>query len=189
MIRKNHFALTKPRYIKGTLTGVYNTAWSPRLWLKEIDATYENLEPLMAKLSEKWHWNQQDRYTEELLKEKLSQEGTRLFLLEDSGEPIGYAMVSRPPRSIIDRFWEASNDIKALEIDNLGLFPGYEGGGRGKKYFEMIFDQTFQEYDLVYWSQHETHSPTLRQFYQDKMGMSLLGYDCVPDFRPKPKVA
>jgi len=65
------------------------------------------------------------------------------------------------------------------------LFPTHEGGGRGKAYFEMLFERYFKDYETVYWSQHETHSPTLKRFYQEKMGMTLLGIDNVPDFRPR----
>lgn len=184
MIRKNHFSLHKSDYKRGLLSGVYNNEWPESLDILRIPATYDHLEPLMEKLSEKWYWKDQPRYSEEALREKLAQKGTELFLLQDNEDPIGYAMVSKPPKSLTDRFFKAAN-TNVVEIDNLGLFPGQEGGGRGKKYFEMLFDRYFQDNEVVYWSQHETHSPTLREFYQNRMGMTLLEHEYVEDFRPQ----
>ena len=186
LVPKNHWALTKARYRRGVLSEIYNNTWPANLHIRSIAPTYENLEPMMAKMSELWHWKDQGRYTEDALRRKLAQPGTVLYSLRDSleGDPkIGYSMISKPPTSLVDRFWPAANDVRVLEIDNLGMFPGNEGGGRGKAFFEMIFDRHYTDNDIVYWSQHETHAPTLTRFYGEKMQMELLATDLVPDFR------
>jgi hypothetical protein len=188
LVPKNHWQLTKPRYERGILSGLYNKAWPNHLYVEPIEnPTYEDLEPLMDKMSEKWGWKDQERYTEEALRDKLAQTGTTIYLLCDDTEPndpvIGYALVSIVQKPLKDRFWSAANDVKVLEIDNLGLFPKKEGGGRGKAYFEMIFARHFADNDIVYWSQHETHAPTLTRFYREKMQMEHLARDHVPDWR------
>ena len=186
LVLKNHWELTKPRYEKGLANGVYNSAWPDALSIAPIEPTFENLDPLMTRMSEKWSWKDQERYNENDLRKKLSQQGTALYLLQDTRKPdpvIGYALVSAVQQPLKRRFWSAANDIRVLEIDNLGLFPGNEGGGRGKAFFEMIFARHFSENDVVYWSQHETHAPTLTRFYRDTMKMKLLDKDYVPDFR------
>ena len=193
LIPRYHWALTKPRYEKGVLTGIYNNTWPENLRLEPIcSPTFEELRPLMAKMSEKWGWDQQGRYNEEALRKTLAQPGTKLYLLRDTTESepvIGYALVSKPPEEKISRFWGRANDVNVLEIDNLGLFPNKEGGGRGKSFFEKIFADHFPNNDIVYWSQHDTHSPTLARFYRERMQMELLDTDRVPDFRHKAQVA
>lgn len=186
LVPKNHWGLTDTQYKRGLLSDVYNNTWPDNLRLKPIAPTYENLEPMMAKMSELWHWKDQERYNEDALRRKLAQPGTVLYSLRDSfeSEPkIGYALVSKPPQSLVRRFWPAANDVKVLEVDNLGLFPGNEGGGRGNVFFEKIFDRHYAYNNIIYWSQHETHSPTLTRFYEEKLKMELLAIDQVPDFR------
>lgn len=192
LVPKHHWALNVNRYRQGLSSGQYNNEWPENLDLLPVEPTYENLQPLMHKVSELWHWEDQPRYNEVALREKLALPSTRLYKLIDRNDPdlvIGYSMVSAADVELKKRFWNAANDINVLEIDNLGLFPGKEGGGRGKAYFEMIFDRHFADNDVVYWSQHETHSPTLARFYREKMGMEHLATDHVPDFRRNPAVA
>lgn len=186
LVPKHHWQLTKPRYEQGVLTGIYNQSWHAALSIEAINPTFENLDPLMTRVSEKWNWKDQDRYNEAALREKLAHTGTSLYRLRDAREEnpvIGYALVSIVRQPLKGRFWSAANDVKILEIDNLGLFPGNEGGGRGKAFFEMIFAKHFAENDIVYWSQHETHAPTLTRFYRDRMKMEHLATEHVPDFR------
>lgn len=182
-ILKNHFALNKGDYQQGIKDGKYNSTWRVGLSIAPITPSLAALKELQSRLSEKWQWKDQDRYKDILaLDEKLRHEETAIFLLKDNGKPVGYAYVTAPDASLKERFWGAAN-ANVIEIENLGMFPGCEGGGRGKAYFEMLFARYFKNYDTVYWSQHETHSPTLKRFYQVKMGMTLLATDKVPDFR------
>ena len=102
-------------------------------------------------MSEKWGWKDQGRYSEELLRKKLAHNGSVIYLLLDQSEKddpiIGYALVSVVQKPLKNRFWSAANDTRVLEVDNLGLFPNKEGGGRGKAYFEMIFAKHFLDND------------------------------------------
>lgn len=193
LVLKNHWQLPKTRYEHGVLTGIYNRSWHEALSIETVDPIFENLDPLMSRMSEMWGWKDQSRYNETALREKLAQAGTNLYHLRDAREAkpvIGYALVSVVQQPLKDRFWSAANDLNILEIDNLGLFPGNEGGGRGKAFFEMIFAKHFVENDILYWSQHETHAPTLTRFYREKMKMEHLATDHVPDFRkPAARVA
>lgn len=193
LVPKHHWQLPNARYERGVLTGLYNRSWPDALSIEPIDPSFENLDPLMSRMSEKWSWKDQDRYNETALRDKLAQAGTVLYHLRDKREVkpvVGYALVSVVQQPLRGRFWSAANDVRVLEIDNLGLFPGNEGGGRGKAFFEMIFARHFAENDVVYWSQHETHAPTLTRFYRDKMKMEHLATDHVPDFRkPAARVA
>ena len=184
LILKNHFALNKGAYLAGVQSGKYNNAWRGGLRLQHVKPTVEALRLLQAQLSEKWHWDAQGRYHDGTLEDKLNHPETSLFLLKDKGMPVGYALVTVPDAGLRARFWQSANH-SVVEVENLGLFPGQEGGGRGRAYFEMLFAKYFKDYDTVYWSQHETHSPTLKRFYQEKMGMELLATDSVRDFRPK----
>jgi len=189
LIAKNHFALNRTDYTKGLISGRYKNQWQSSLDIRPIALpTEDKLSELQGKMDEKWHWSAQERYNDGSLTVKLTHPETALFeLMDDSASsinPIGYTFVTAPDTSVKERFWGAANH-PVIEVENLGLFPTHEGGGRGKAYFEMLFERYFKDYETVYWSQHETHSPTLKRFYQEKMGMTLLGIDNVPDFRPR----
>lgn len=186
LIAKNHFALNRTDYIKGLTSGRYRNRWHNRLAIRQVDATESNLNKLQDILSEKWHWNEQDRYNDGSIEEKLKHPETALYELLDCGESVGYAFVTAPSDKVKTRFWKAAT-YPVIEIENLGLFPGNEGGGRGKAFFEMMFDQYFKNYETVYWSQHDIHSPTLKEFYMNKLGMDLLDVDHIRDFRPPHK--
>lgn len=184
-IIKNHFALAAENYQKGLESGRYNTSWPNNLAMIQIPATLANYSPLVKRLGEKWGWDKQDRYNGAALAQKLENPSAALYLLKDAGEVVGYSFASAPADTIKARFFGAA---RVVEIENLGLFPGNEGGGRGKAYFEMLFTRYFKDHDVVYWSQHETHAPTLSRFYKEKMGMTLLARDAVPDFRAGPPI-
>lgn len=184
MIDKYHYAKDAKTYAGEVSTGKLRNAWPANLTLRELLPNLENFTRLIDKVSEKWHWNLQPRYNDGSLNAKLAHPETRLFELVDGEQPVGYAFITSPGTALRQRFWNAANDVRVIEIENLGLFPGCEGGGRGKAYFEMCFDMLFKDYDVVYWSQNNVHSPSLSQFYQDRLGMRLLATDRVEDFRP-----
>ena len=185
LIEKFYWALNRKDYESGACKGTYRTEWPKNLELRPLPNELHQLKPRMERLSKKWHWSAQPRYNDAALSEKLAQPGTELFGLYDTSEAIGeigYALASKPNASLRVRFWPSKMNV--MEVDNLGLYPGYEGGGRGKAFFEMLFDRLFVDNDAVFWSQHNTHNPTLPRFYKDKMGMSLLATDTIEDFRP-----
>lgn len=184
MIDKYHYAKDTNAYARDIQTGKLCNQWPPNLTAREVAPTIENFLPLINRVSTKWHWNRQSRYNDGSLELKLAHPETRLFELEDKGETVGYALVSAPGQSLKKRFWGAANDTRVIEIENLGLFPGQEGGGRGKAFFEMFFDRLFKEYDVVYWSQNNVHAQSLSRFYREKLGMKLMATDKVEDFRP-----
>lgn len=179
-IVKNHFALAASAYHDGIQTEKYDVSWPENMRLERIPATIGNYQPLIEALGKKWDWDKQPRYQGQSLRSKLADPQAALYLLKDGKDSIGYAFVASPSGTLQNRFFQ---NASVIEFENLGMFPGYEGGGRGKKYFEMLFAEYFRTHDHVYWSQHETHSPTLKRYYQEKLGMELLDQDLVPDFR------
>lgn len=182
-IIKNHFSIDKKTYKRSVLSGHFRTAWD-NLSIEEVRPTYEDFKPMLDLVSTKWYWSGKDIYEEETLRTRLAHPETRLFHLKDGDEKVGYALiVSTEGTGLKDRFWKASGNKRVVEIENLALFPGQEGGGRGKAYFEMLFKDLFQKYDVVYWSMSSTNYPTLLEFYK-RMGMTLLAQDPVKDFRP-----
>lgn len=183
MIDKYHYAKDVKTYSSEIRSGKLRNAWPSHLSMRSVLPSIENFKPLIDKVSEKWHWNRQSRYNDGTLETKLAHPETRLFELLDNGKAVGYTLITAPSQSLKQRFWNAANDTNVIEIENLGLFPSCEGGGRGKAYFEMCFDMLFKKYDIVYWSQNDVHSPSLSKFYQEKLGMCLLTIDQVEDFR------
>lgn len=181
-ILKNHFALHRTNYLKGLAAGRYNTRWPDALSMRRIEATSESLHAQQLKVDPRWGWVRQGRYHDPALPARLAHPETALYELVDGHDAVGFTLVTAPAPALRERFFGAA-DYPVIEIENLGMYQGCEGGGRGKSYFEMHFARYFPRYEAVYWSQHETHSPTLRRFYQEKMGMALLATDRVPDFR------
>lgn len=185
MIEKYHYVKDAKTYQREVADGKLRDSWPPQLTMRELHPSMENFKPLIDRVSQKWHWNRQPRYNDGTLEGKLAHPETRLFELCDDGEAVGYTLITAPSRCLKDRFWRAANDVSVIEIENLGLFPNCEGNGRGRAYFEMCFDMLFKEYDVVYWSQNNVHSPSLSKFYQEKLGMKLLATDMVEDFSPQ----
>ena len=183
-IEKYHYEKDKKTYERQVAQGMLRVEWPEGLSVREVEPTLENFMPLINRVSLKWHWNRQERYNDGSLEAKLAHPETRLFELCDGDKAVGYAFITSPGQSLKDRFWDAARNERVIEIENLGLFPGEEGGGRGKKFFEMFFDRLFKEYDVVYWSQNNVHSPSLSEFYRERLGMTLLATDQVKDFRP-----
>ena len=179
------YSKDKPIYQGQLASGLLRNAWPLNFTMNEVPATSENFWPRIDKMSEKWGWNKKPCYTDGSLEGRLSHPETRLFDLCDNGVVVGYTLITAPSQALKDRFWKAANDVRVIEIENLGLFPDCEGNGRGKAYFEMCFDILFKRYDVVHWSQTDVHSPTLTNFYREKLGMTLLATDRVPDFRAK----
>lgn len=187
-IFKNHLAIDKITWRRGILSGHFNTAWRDGLSLEEVPPTYETFKPMLDEVSTKWHWNKQPRYQEPQLRERLAHPETRLFLLKDRGETVGYAITAGVDRTLREKLWKAANDISVIEIENLATFPGQEGKGRGTAYFEMMFKELFKTYDTVYWSMSSSNYPTLLAYYE-RMGMTLLVQEEIPDFRTAPVIA
>jgi len=184
LIDKYHYAKDSKTYQDQVAAGKLRDQWPANLTMREVAPSLETFMPRINRVSLKWHWNRQDRYNDGTLAAKLAHPETRLFDLCDNGEAVGYALITKPGESLKTRFWNTANDVRVIEIENLGLFPGQEGGGRGKAFFEMCFSRLFANYDIVYWSQNNVHSPSLSKFYREGLGMTLLATDRVRDFRP-----
>lgn len=180
MIIKNHLAMDRATWEAGLLSGHFHNAWRDGLHLQEIAPTYEAFKPMLDAVSTKWHWNKQPRYAEPELRARLAGDETRLFMLKDGPQDVGYSLVVGVDGDLKAKFWNADKSV--VEIENLATFPGQEGKGRGMAYFEMMFNNLFSDYETVYWSMSSSNYPTLLDYYL-RMGMTLLKQEPVPDFR------
>lgn len=183
-IARYHFAMSRADFIAKKESGHFGANYGT-LGYREIPATPENFLPSLKKVGGQWGWDNKTMNKDlALLQARLNDKETRLFSLTEQNVSIGYAIVTRPSPKIIKNM-ECSfmGGTKIIEIENLGLYPGEEGGGRGGKFFEMLFDRLFVNYDYVYWSMSSTNYKTLFNYYKNKLGMTHIGTDYVNDFR------
>jgi len=186
-IARYHFSMSNARFQTKKSKRDFFDGDFGTLDMREIEATPGAFKPLVDLVGNPWGWNNKDMNADpKKLKDRLSNPETRLFMLTDNEVDIGYTIVTKPADTVREKFFKASNDIKIIEIENLGLFPHQEGGGRGSKFFEMVMDMLFEKYDHVYWSMSSTNHSGLFNYYHNKMGMTFLGTDHVDDFRPTP---
>lgn len=184
-IDRYHFSMSSNDFSSKRKSGHFNGFYR-NLSFKDIQPTLDTFMPLFEKVGCHWGWQYKDCYkSRQNLKTRLESPTSRLLHLLDDNKVIGYALITKPNLSVISRV-NSHYDIKGtvIEIENLGLFPGQEGGGRGGKLFEMIMDDLFKSYDYVYWSSRDYHAPTLMEYYKNKLGMRLLEVDQVQDVRP-----
>lgn len=180
-ILKHHFSMSGAQFRSRHAADA-----GPRrdVWIEEKTPTVEGVIDRVSRIP--WGWINKEIYDRDVLSRRLAEPGVRLFDLCAKGEkqPIGYALIVPPERKLKHRFWGAANDQSVIEIENLALFPGHEGQGRGWSFFQLVMAQLYRDYDIVYWSQSSTNFPTLKAYYE-RQGMSFRGSDEVPDFRQR----
>jgi hypothetical protein len=183
MIARYHFAMTAESFVK---TRALDTNGCT---VRVANPSVNNIINRVKRI--KWGWIKKDIYKPEILAKRLDSGKPKLFDLYDrnaKGEVnrIGYSLVMQPPEH--NEFTEHLRG-KVVEIENLALFPGNEGGGRGWKYFTHVIDDAFNDAsygaDTIYWSVSSTNHGKLKQYYE-RMGMHYLGEDMVPDFNKNP---
>lgn len=181
-----HFNMSKNDFISKKKSGHFNGFYK-NLSFQEIPSTLEKFMPLFEKVGYAWGWQYKELYkNSKTLTARLDKPTSKLLYLLDDNKIIGYALITKPNMSVVSKV--NSHYIEkgtVIEIENLGLFPGQEGGGRGGKLFEMIMDDLFKSYDHVYWSSRDYHAPTLISYYKNKIGMKHIGTDFVEDVRPQ----
>jgi len=182
-ITKNHLAIGAHRFFWNVRAGRDEAARGD-LNVKEVAPDYERFRALLEEVGGPWGWTCQERYREGPLRRRLGEPETRLLMLREGEREIGYALIVGVGQAIKDRFWPVANQPSVIEIENLGLFPGEEGSGRGWSFFEMIMTDLFESHDVVYWTMSSTNYPTLLDYYR-RHGMQLLAQDEVPDPRYK----
>lgn len=182
-ITRHHFIIDKQDYLNKKKSGHFNGFFGD-LALSQIACNPEKFLPLLKLVGGAWGWDHKTMNTDmNKLTERLSDPQSKLFYLLDKNRTVGYSLVTKPSQCVYDNFNYAPNDC-VIEIENLGLFPGQEGQGRGGKYFELMFDMLFQSYEHVYWSMSSTNYQGLYNYYKNKLGMTYLGMDYIDDFRP-----
>jgi hypothetical protein len=197
-IHHNHFCLSKGTYKQRLAGGFYRAAFPENFKIRDAGpVTLDLLLSKIARVDKTLHWDKQPklRDKEAFIRNYLQTPETRLFALTDNDKEIGFAMIKSVSDKNRERFFSPQgkgllSDIcnrffkpRVIEIDYLALYEGEEGHGRGRLYFEMFFSELFKTYDTIYWSQFTSNAPTLERFYREKMGMTLLAKDEVPDFR------
>ncbi|GEM_PF-2164793 len=182
-ITKTHLAIDSRKFHKNQRAGLYEPPTNS-LSLHEIAPGFEHFRDLLARVGAPWGWDKQDRYERQILHARLEDPQTRLFMLRDGELDVGYALVVGVNQSVMSRFWPQANQPRVIEIENLGLFPGEEGGGRGWGFFQLVMNDLFESSDVVYWSMSSSNYPTLLNYYLNQ-GMEILAQDVVPDPRYK----
>jgi len=180
-ITKTHLAIGARKFHWNQRVGLYKSPING-LNIQEVIPDYELFTNLLGRVGAPWGWDKQDRYQKPLLHARLEDSQTRLFMLRDGEHDIGYALVVGVDQSVKSRFWPQANQPRVIEIENLGLFPGEEGGGRGWGFFQLVMNDLFNSSDVVYWSMSSSNYPTLLDYYRDH-GMEILAQDVVPDPR------
>lgn len=182
-VYRNHFVLRKGDYQRGLLSGLYQCAANPDLTLDPVtENKFEVFMGCISLVDPDLHWDKHHKIRDKkAVREKIESPETMLYLLMDAMESVGFTVVTDVNEAAMDRYF--SPDDNAIEIDYLAMYEGEEGKGRGKGYFEALFAMLYMQYDAVYFSQHSTNAPTLERFYTDKMGMTLIDREDIPDFR------
>ena len=148
--------------------------------LREIPATPENVINRVAQIP--WGWIKKKIYDNEVLPHRIKNQKMRVFDLVDNGKTVGYALIIHPDKDIKNSFLQSVQNQRIVEIENIALFPGEAGKGRGKSFLNLIQQTLFQEgYDAVYLNTSATNHPTLPEFYR-RCGMTDLGQAEVANF-------
>jgi hypothetical protein len=197
-IHHNHFCLTKSTYQERLSIGFYRASFPEGFKIEEVKPlTLDLLLSKIARVDKSLHWDKQPklRDKEAFIRDYLQTPDSKLFALMDGDREIGFSMIktvssdnqarffSSGDKGVLSRLFNRLFAPKVIEIDYLALYDGEEGQGRGRLYFEMFFAALFKKYNTIYWSQFTSNAPTLERFYREKMGMTLLAKDEVPDFR------
>lgn len=181
---KHYLSIKRPVWVGGVLSGHFKDAWKG-LDIEEIkDPSWGDFEPLIDRIETGVKWRDLEAYSEEAMTPVLADPQTRLFLLKKDGDAVGYSLVTKAKRDFSTRFKVAANDESMIEIENLALFKAHRGSGLGKPFFEMMFKELFKKHDVVCWGTSDFNASTLVRFYEEKLRMTVLGYDA-----PKAKVA
>ncbi len=176
---KHHFAMTRPVF------QVRQETWRPPAAGLRIEATAATVTSVRDRVGRiPWGWINKEIYDPPVLAGRLRDPNTRLYDLYDGDRAVGYALIVAPERSLTQRFWGAANDQSVIEIENLALYPGEEGGGRGWSFFQLVMSDLYRSYDTVYWSQSSSNYETLFDYYT-RQGMRHLATDEVADFRER----
>lgn len=183
-VQLNYYALTQSDYISRVQSGFYEH--DPDIQLFETEKTYDHLMGLIGRVNPALYWDQQSKLKDRAAVEaRLADKQTRLFVIMDGDQAIGFSMSKAPAQRLTEKFAQAAHHSARFgEIDYLAMFHGHEGGGRGKAAFLKMFEWMFDQYDVVGWSQYSTNAPSLKRWYIDVLGMQWLGADEVEDFRP-----
>lgn len=195
MIELYHFGINKESYQRGLGASFYDAAAPPEYAIRRLlNPTFEQFrDDFVARVNPDLFWPYQHKlhHPQSFIADHLSGPESGLYALTHNGADIGFALAMHTPDDLKTRFFPAATaqapPPKVAQLDYLALFKGEEGQGRGRIFFEIFFRKFFSEgYDAVYWSQHSTNAPTLFRWYLDKLGMTHLATDTIPDFRPQP---
>jgi hypothetical protein len=141
---------------------------------------------LLKKVGSPWHWDNISKYKDnDYLEYKMGSVSTQLFYLFDNLKTIGYLLTTEPCGQELKKL-STNTDLsnkKAIEIENIGLFPNQAGKSRGIRLFSMIMNDLFKEHDYVYLSMSSTNHPNLYDFYTKKLCMDHIGTTYAPDPR------
>ena len=134
-IARYHWALDKQAYIKGVANDRFKTDWDKSLDIQLLPpdkTTYEEVYPRLVRVG--WQWEHKSINQEQALRDRLSKDGTQIYLLLDDKREIGFALLSTPEMRLFRNFNFSARNKTIKEIEDLALYPDEAGKGRGKSW-------------------------------------------------------
>lgn len=172
LVKRSHFMKCRDDFTP--------VAVDPARRVVEIPATPSAILERVARIP--WGWVNKTMYDDDVLPQRIVDQKLRLFDLYDGdGDPIGYSIVNDPDQTVRSKFLSAVLHLNPIEMENLAMFPGNEGRGRGKYFMYTIMKQLMDEgYNPVYFSTSHANFPSLPAFYE-RIGMRKIGEDQMLD--------
>ncbi len=198
---KYHLAISKDLYLQGQAGNLYTKPVpSHEMNILEVKSDYDMFSLLIERTGGPWGWTRRPRYGEDnrqSIQKLLNAPETRLFLLRDKQDIVGYCLTTAPAlqNDLRQKFnHHALPDHNTIEIENFGFFPEHTGKGYGRYFLPALFGALFKDHDTVYLSTRSTNHPRVVPFYES-LGMQVIHQetlldDLIPSFHPhwKPPV-
>ena len=184
---KYHLAISKDLYLQKQAENLYiNPLPSHEMNILETKPDYGMFSLLLERTGGPWGWTRRPRYAEgnrQSILKLLGAPETRLFLLRDQQDIVGYCLTAAPSfqNDLRKKFNQyAVSDHNVIEIENFGLFPEYTGKGYGRYFLPTLFEELLKDHDTVYLSTRGTNHPRVVPFYES-LGMRVIHQETLPD--------
>lgn len=180
MFKKYHLAICRSDY-KAL------AAPAAGLSIERIPPDFSVYYPLLQRVGAPWGWDRRPKYVfaqAASMQERLAHPETRLYLLKQDDQTVGYCLSTGyfDPLSYV--FQQAAGGVherrQICEIENFGLFPECTGKGYGQGLLPMIFEDLFKAYEVVYLSSRSTNHSKVIDFYKN-LGMRVTLVEEMPD--------
>lgn len=181
----NHLLISKTEHeeqrVKASKTGLSVAEIEPdaktvRYWVEQVGSPYG--------------WPDREQYTLEAIGELIKTQGTRLFMLQQEGCPIGYCLIHDETESNLRaHFTKAGHNIppdaRITRIEGFGLAGKHTNKDFGNFYLQKMFEVLFDhgDADYVYLTSRSTNHPGVIPFYLNN-GMHIIDKEHKAEDRP-----